>query len=32
MDTQKNLMMFTIVIPVNYGIWVIFDPEHIMST
>ena len=32
MDTQKNLMMFTIVISVIYGIWAIFAPEHIMST
>ena len=31
MDTQKNLMMFTIVISVIYGIWTIFAPEHIMS-
>ena len=31
MDTQKNLMMFTIVISVIYGIWVIFAPESIMS-
>ena len=32
MDTQKNLMMFTIVISVVYGIWAIFAPAHIMST
>ena len=32
MDTQKNLMMFTIVISVIYGIWAIFAPTHIMST
>ena len=32
MDTQKNLMMFTIVISVIYGIWAIFAPAHIMST
>ena len=32
MDTQKNLMMFTIVISVIFGIWTIFAPEHIMST
>ena len=32
MDTQKNLMMFTIVISVVYGIWAIFAPGHIMST
>ena len=32
MDTQKNLMMFTIVISVIYGIWAIFAPEHIMIT
>ena len=31
MDTQKNLMMFTMVISVIYGIWAIFAPEHIMS-
>ena len=31
MDTQKNLMMFTIVISVIYGIWAIFAPESIMS-
>ena len=32
MNTQKNLMMFTIVISVIYGIWAIFAPAHIMST
>ena len=32
MDTQKNLMMFTIVISVVYGIWAIFTPGHILST
>ena len=32
MDTQKNLMMFTIVISVIYGIWAIFATAHIMST
>ena len=32
MDTQKILMMFTIVISVIYGIWAIFAPAHIMST
>ena len=32
MDTQKNLMMFTIVISVVYGIWAIFAPGHILST
>jgi len=26
MNTQKNLMMFTIVISVIYGIWAIFAP------
>ena len=31
MDTQKNLMMFTIVISVVYGIWAIFAPGHILS-
>ena len=31
MDTQKNLMMFTIVISVIYGIWAIFALESIMS-
>ncbi len=31
MDTQKNLMMFTIVISFIYGIWAIFAPESIMS-
>ena len=32
MDTQKNLMLFTIVISVVYGIWAIFAPGHILST
>ena len=32
MNTQKNLMMFTIVISVIYGIWAIFAPAHILST
>ena len=32
MDTQKILMMFTIIISVIYGIWVIFPSGHIMST
>ena len=32
MDTQKNLMMFTIVISVVYGIWAIFAPGHILNT
>ena len=32
MNTQKNLMMFTIVISVVYGIWAIFAPGSIMST
>ena len=32
MDTQKNLMMFTIVISAIYGIWAIFAPAHILST
>ena len=32
MNTQKNLMMLTIVISVVYGIWAIFAPAHIMST
>ena len=27
MDTQKNLMMFTIVIPVIYGIWASLPPR-----
>ena len=31
MDTQKYLMMFTIVISIIYGIWAIFAPESIMS-
>ena len=32
MDTQKNLMMFTIVISFIYGIWAIFATAHILST
>ena len=32
MDTQKNLMMFTIFISAIYGVWAIFAPGHIMST
>ena len=32
MDTQKNLMMFSIIFSVVYGIWTIFAPAHIMST
>ena len=32
MNTQKNLMMFTIVISAIYGVWAIFAPESIMST
>ena len=28
MNTQKNLMMFTIVISVIYGIWAIFAPAQ----
>ena len=32
MNTQKNLMMFTIIISAIYGVWVIFAPGHIMST
>ena len=32
MDTQKNLMMFSIIISVVYGIWAIFAPGSIMST
>ena len=32
MDTQKNLMMFTIVISAIYGVWAIFAPGSIMST
>ena len=32
MDTQKNLMMFTIVISIIYGIWAVFAPAHILST
>ena len=32
MNTQKNLMMFTVVISAIYGVWAIFAPGHIMST
>ena len=32
MKTQKNLMMFTIVISAIYGVWAIFSPGHILST
>ena len=32
MNTQKNLMMFTIVISAIYGVWAIFAPGHILST
>ena len=32
MDTQKNLMMFSIIISVVYGIWAIFAPGSIMNT
>ena len=32
MNTQKNLMMLTIVISAIYGIWAIFAPGSIMST
>ena len=32
MDTQKNLMMFTIVISAIYGVWAIFAPGNILST
>ena len=32
MDTQKKLMIFTIVISFIYGIWAIFAPAHILST
>ena len=32
MNTQKNLMMFTIVISVVYGVQAIFAPGSIMST
>ena len=32
MNTQKNLMMFTIVISAIYGVWAIFAPKHILST
>ena len=31
MNTQKNLMMFTIVISVIYGILAIFAPANILS-
>ena len=32
MNTQKNLMMFTVVISAIYGVWAIFAPGHIIST
>ena len=32
MNTQKNLMMFTIVISAIYGVWAIFAPGNILST
>ena len=32
MNTQKNLMMLTIVISAVYGVWAIFAPGSIMST
>jgi len=32
MNTQKNLMMLTIVISAVYGIWAIFAPAHIIGT
>ena len=32
MKTQKNLMMFTIVISTIYGVWAIFTPGHILDT
>ena len=32
MQTQKNLMMFTILISAIYGVWAIFAPGHILST
>ena len=32
MNTQKNLMMLTIVISAVYGVWAIFAPSSIMST
>ena len=32
MNTQKNLMMFTIIISAIYGVWAIFAPGHILST
>jgi len=31
MDTQKNLMMFSIIISVVYGIWAIFAPGSIIA-
>ena len=27
MDTQKNLMMFTIVVGIIFGIWFLFAPN-----
>ena len=32
MNTQKNLMMFTIAISAICGVWAIFAPGHILST
>ena len=32
MNTQKNLLMLTIVISAVYGVWSIFAPGSIMST
>ena len=32
MNTQKNLMLFTILISPIYGVWAIFAPGHILST
>ena len=32
MDTQKNLMMLTMVISAVYGVWAIFAPGNILST
>ena len=32
MNTQKNLMMLTIVISAIYGVWSIFAPGNLMST
>ncbi|MBC8258742.1 MAG: hypothetical protein H8E38_06995 [SAR324 cluster bacterium] len=32
MNTQKNLMMFTIVISAIYGVWAVFAPANILST